>query len=38
VALVVAFALFGWVVYAAGLRLGSVMGPHLEALEAASSP
>jgi hypothetical protein len=37
-ALVVALGLFGWVVYTAGLRLGDVMGPRLQALEAASSP
>jgi len=29
---------FAWVLYAAGLRLGNVVGPKLQALEAVSSP
>jgi hypothetical protein len=36
--LLLALAAFGWVVYCAGLRLGSDYGPQLRALEEASSP
>ena len=36
--LFLALAVFGWAVYTAGLRLGSDYGPHLRALEEASSP
>jgi hypothetical protein len=37
-ALALALAGFGVVVYTAGLRLGDVMGPRLQQLEASSSP
>jgi hypothetical protein len=37
-ALVAALAVFGVVLYFAGLRLGDLMGPQLRQLEAASSP
>jgi hypothetical protein len=36
--LLLALAGFAWVVYAAGLRLGNVVGPRLLELEASSSP
>ncbi len=38
VILLLALAGFGWVVYAAGLRLGDVYGPRLHELEVSSSP
>ena len=36
--LLVALAGFFWAIYAAGLRLGDLVGPRLHALESASSP
>jgi hypothetical protein len=38
VILLLALAGFAWVVYAAGIRLGAIVGPRLLELEAASSP
>ena len=38
VVLVLALLGFGWVIYAAGLRLGDVYGPRLHELEVSSSP
>jgi hypothetical protein len=36
--LLLALGCFAWVVYAAGLRLGDVVGPRLHELEVSSSP
>jgi hypothetical protein len=36
--LLLALAAFAWAVYTAGIRLGADFGPHLRALEEASSP
>ena len=38
IALVLALAWFGWVVYSAGGRLGDEYGPRLQELEMSSSP
>jgi hypothetical protein len=38
IVLLAALVGFGWVVYAAGIRLGATYGPRLHELEAASSP